>query len=227
MKSERELSAMDNPELVEYIASMSAQVDKDKEEAKTAMEKEHEDAKKAMEDKEHEAKKAMEDEEKKHDAVKQAVLKAMENDDKEEAMKAVLKAMGDDDNKEHEAKKAMEDDDEKKALKAQVTYLADTIKTPKIQYLTKVYQAALTPKETITEYVAEWNKQTPQQLDAEIKKLGPLINTITQTQLNAEVPEMVIPTMSTLPTSDSTYKGSVDVSKISKMSDAELFGGHN
>lgn len=226
MKSARELSAMDNPELVEYIASMSAQVDKDKEEAKTAMEKEHEDAKKAMEDKEHEAKKAMEDEEKKHEAVKQAVLKAMENEDKEEAKKAVLKAMGDND-KEHEAKHAMEDDEEKKALKAQVTYLATTVKAPKIQYLTKVYQAALTPKETIEEYVAEWNKQTPQQLDAEIKKLGPLINTITQTQMNAEVPEMVIPTMSTLPIGDSVYKGSIDTSKITKMSDAELFGGHN
>jgi len=130
------------------------------------------------------------------------------------------------DNEKHEAKSA-EDDEEKKALKAQVTYLANSVKAPKIQYLTKVYQAALTPKETITEYVAEWNKQTPQQLDAEIKKLGPLINTITQTQMNAEVPEMVIPTMSTLPTGDSTYKGSVDTSRITKMSDAELFGGHN
>jgi len=108
-----------------------------------------------------------------------------------------------------------------------LTYLAQVVKNPKIQYLTKVYQAALTPEATLKEYVADWKEKTPQQLDAEIKKIAPLVQTLTQTnQMDASTPELEIPMMSTLPTPHS-YSASVDLSKINKMSDKDLFRSHN
>ena len=167
----------------------------------------------------------MDEEEKKHEATMKAVLKAMEEDDHEKRKEAVKSAMEDNhEDKDKDAKRAMEDDDEKKALKAQVTYLATVVKNPKIQYLTKVYQAALTPEATLKEYVADWNGKTPQQLDAEIKKIAPLVQTLTQTnQMDAATPELEIPMMSTLPTSTTSYQGSVDLSKINKMTDKDLF----
>ena len=232
-KTEQELSAMKTEELVEYVASLSAEVDKKDKEANYAMDKKDKDAKTAMEDKEDNHKSAMDEEEKKHEAVLKAVLKAMEEDDHEKRKEAVKSAMDDDkhdNDKNKEAKRAAEeDDDEKKALKAEVTYLANYNKSPKIQYLKKVYQAALTPEATITKYVAEWEGKTLPQLDAEIKKIAPLIQTLTQNNQMDAVTQtsdnFEIPMMSTLPTPNSSYSGSVDLSKINKMSDQDLFNG--
>jgi len=240
-KTTQELSAMKTEDLVEYVASLSAEVDKKEHDANYAMDKKDHDAKTAMDEKdeehktamEHERKMAMEHEDKKHEATLKAVLKAMEEDDHEKRKDAVKSAMEKEhktamehghEDKNKDAKQAMEDDDEKKALKAQVTYLATVVKNPKIQYLTKVYQAALTPEATLKEYVADWNGKTPQQLDAEIKKITPLVQTLTQTnQMDAATPEIEIPMMSTLPTPTTSYQGSVDLSKINKMSDKDLF----
>jgi len=227
-KTKQELSDMKSEDLVEYVASLSADVDKKNEEAKSAMDNKDDEHKTAMDDKEHETKTAMEDEKKNHEAVMKAVLKAMDEDDHEKRKEAVKSAMEDNDHKEKEATVhgTEDDDNEKKALKAEVTYLANKIKKPQIQYLKRVYEASLTDEATIKKYETQWNEKTAQQLDAEIEKIAPLVRTLTETsQLDASIPsEISIPMQSTLPTSShNTYKGSVDLSKISKMSDKDLF----
>jgi hypothetical protein len=220
-KTKEELTSMDIPELVSYVANLTAEVEHKDDEHKQALKAQDEEHKKETED----AKKAQEehDEEKKKDAAKlAAVLKAMDEDDHEKREAMIKSAMEDDEEHKKDAKKAEhEEDEEKKALKAEVTYLASLVKKPKIDYLTSVYQASNTPKNTLNEYIADWNRKSSKQLDAEIAK----------TQHLAEV--IATPTEdkpfgfsgATLHPAGQEFSASKDFEKIEKMSPSEAFSG--
>jgi hypothetical protein len=223
-KTIEEISKMKQEDLVEFVASLSAKaddVDKKHEEAKKAMEEKH---KEAIDNKEKESKKALDEEHKKNEATLKAVLKAMEEDDPEKRKEAVKAAI---DHKDDEHKEGTShDDEEKKAMKAEITYLAAELKKPKIEYLAKVYQAANTPEDKLKEYVADWETKTAKQLDAAIEQVKPLIDSIESvTQFEANKTEKSPFGFSTAspPTSSKTFAASKEFEKIEKMSTEDLF----
>ena len=196
-KTKEELSAMDIPELVTYVASLTADVEHKDDEHKQAIlkaeeekkEEEAKQAKKAEEEKEEAVRQAMDDEHKKDAARMEAVLKAMDEKDPEKRKEAIKNAMKEsEEEKNNDANKARKADHEKeeenKALKAEVSYLASQINLPKIDYLKKVYEASNTDAAKIREYVAEWEKMDTKQLDGAIDKVKPLVETLNSTNGN-------------------------------------------
>jgi ParB-like chromosome segregation protein Spo0J len=215
-KSKDELTSMDVPELITYVASMTAEVDH--------VDDKHKEALKAMEEenekKVNDAKKASEEELKKKEAKLAAVLKAMDEKDPEKKEAMIKSAMEDDEDHKKDAKKAQEEDEEKKALKAEVTYLANKIKKPQIEFLTNVYQAANTPKEELEVYIAEWNKKNSEQLDAEIKKTQHLAETV---GYSADQEKSPFGFSGAKLASGPEFSASKSLEKIDKMSPAEAF----
>lgn len=220
-------------ELQSKVEELSAQVD----ESKKTIDNKEKEAKSAMEEKDKEHKEAMGEEQKKHEAMmnenkeKHEALKASlqaeidkETDEKKkEGMKAALKAM-DEEHKEKEAKSAKygEDDEEKKALKAEVQYLANVVKEPKINYLKQVYEAAKTPEEDLKEYVANWEKMDGPQLDAAIKQTERLAGRIKES-FEASQKNPFGPTMSAKPTKVESFSAEKTYGKIDETSDKDLF----
>ncbi len=231
-KTKDELHSMDIPELVEYVASLTSQVEHKDDEHKQAMDEKEKDAKKAQDekdDKEEEAKKAkkaQDEEEKKHEGLRAALLKAMDEPD-DKKREAMIKTAMDEDEK-HESKKGKtamgDDDEEKKALKAEITYLSASIKQPKIDYLTKVYKASNTPDKELGAYVAEWIKKSPQQLDAEIKKTAHLAEVVSYQA--EEKPNPFGFNGAPNPISGPAYEANnSDFKKIDKMTPDQAFSG--
>ena len=225
-------------EMSAKVDTLSSQVDEKEKEHKDAMDKMDEKHKTAMYDmdkknhdamdeKEKDAKKAMNDEKEHHEAVLKAVLKANEEEDKDkraELVKAALKAM-DEKNDEHESstvKADHENDEEKKAMKAQLDYQDKIIKMPKLQILTAAYEGVGTEKSKLAEYVADWNKMTPQQLDGAIEKAKPIIELTGKTIEIPQAPLGLSQGMSAF--TGSTKSGNEEFSaKVDKMSVEELF----
>ncbi len=232
-------------ELNTEVTELKAEVEKEKEEHKTAMEEKEKEAKTATEEKEKEAKKAQEEKEKekdKHEAsyksMHDKMHKAMDeekDEKKKEGMKAALSAMedehkkekeGDMDNpKEYERKgkgyKSEEEKEKEREHKAQITYLTAEVMKPKIKQLTQLYQASKTSENDIKSYSAEWEKQTPQQLDAEIIKMEKIIGQIPQS-FEAERTPFGFSTSRTL-RKPSQYDAAKVSDKVEKMSDSDLF----
>ncbi len=222
-------------ELSEKVDQLNAQVDTEKKDHKEAMDnkdKEHKDAmdekeKNAMDEKDKEAKKAN-DEKEKHESVLKAMHKAMDDEKdekKKEGMKAVLEAMKADDTvkkiNEQEGNYSNEDKEEKKAMKAEITYLASLVKKPIIDQLTQIYQGAKTPESDIKEYVADWNKMTPEQLDGALKKVAHLVGA----RKSYEAVEKKSPfgfSTGTAP-GQRQFSASKAFEKIDKASDSDLF----
>jgi hypothetical protein len=213
-KSKDELTSMDVPELITYVASLSAEVDHKDDEHKEALKAVEEENEKKVND----AKKAQEEENKKNEAKLAAVLKAMDEKDPEKK-EAMIKSAMDDHEDKKDAKKAEDEDEEKKALKAEVTYLAQQIKKPKIDFLKSVYKASSTPDAEIEVYVAEWNKKSSEQLDAEIKKTQHLAEAVGFT---AEVEKSPFG-FSGAKLHGPEFSASKSFEKIDKMSPAEAF----
>lgn len=225
-KSERELQQLDVPELVTYFASYTAAMDEDKKDAKKAMEEKEKDAKKAMDDKIEENKNAMDEEHKKDASRMAAVLKAMDEEDPEKRKEAVKSAMEDENKDKDHTAMDMKDDEEKKALKAQVTYLANKTKLPTINYLKQVYTAAKVDDSTLKTYEAEWSEMTPQQLDAAVEKVKPLVESMGITSFEAETEKSPFG-FSTLPTPSKVeeFSASKEFQKIDKMTPEQLMNG--
>jgi len=185
------------------------------------MDKEHKDAMDEEEEKAKKAKKAQEEDEKKVEAKMAAILKAMDEDDHEKR-EALVKAAMEEDEKKHEG--MGDDDEEKKALKAEVTYLSAAIKQPKIERLTNIYKASKTPEEQIKSFVAEWEKKTPKQLDAELKKTEHLAETV-QFDIIPDNPFHFGGTPAPAPV-DEPYSASDETfKKIDKMTPDQAFSG--
>ena len=235
---------MSAEEQLDHLKQLNAQVEHKDDDHKQAMDEEkknHESALKAQED-EHK-KEAQDDEKKNHDAqedkdkkLEAAILKAMEEPDKEKREAAIRSAMEDhmkknhegQDNDEHKKEAQEKDDEEKKAMRAEITYLNAERNAKKIKHLESIYKAAQTPEETLKEYKAEWEKMTPKQLDAAVEHIKPLISTL---ELSADKPSeednpfgwkgAQAPAELSASVSDKRFD------KIDKMSDSELFGGNN
>lgn len=223
---------MDIPELIEYFGSAEKHYEGKLTAAKTAQEDKDKEHKEAMDKKEEEAKKAKRasEEEKEKDAVVlKAIKSAMEEKDPEKREAAIKSAM-----EEHDKKKDTndasnhEDDEEKKALKAQITFLANKIKEPQLDYLKKVYQAAKTDESTLNEYMDEWKEMTPEQLDGAIKKVKPLVESMNMNSFDAEKSEPRNPfgyNAGTIPKDTKQFDASETFKKIDDMSAEEAFGG--
>lgn len=231
-KAFSELSA---EEQVDHVKKLESQVEHKDDEHKQAMEdekKNHESALKDMDD-EHK-KEAMDDDKKNHNAqdekdkkLEAAILKAMEEEDKDKREAAIRSAMENHMTKKDEGKDtatAMHEDEEKKALKAQVTYLTAQANKPKIEYLAAIYKAAGVEEKTITEYTADWTKLNGEQLDGAIEKVKPLIENIPEFQANKEEKKPFGFSTTEIPTELSGAVGNDKrMDKIEKMSDTELF----
>lgn len=201
-----------------------AEVEKKENEHKEAMDDKEKEHKDAMEEKEKEAKRAEDDEKKNHDAVLKAVLKAMDEDDPEKRKEAIKSAM-DEKHKEHESSTKTaehENDEEKKAMKAQLEYQDKIMKKPKLQILEAAYAGVGTDKSKLAEYVADWNKLTLPQLDAAIEQAKPIIELSGQTIESQPTPLGLSKGLSEF--TGSTKTGNEEYSaKIDKMSTEELF----
>ena len=223
-------------EMSAKVDTLSSQVDDKEKEHKDAMDKMDEKHKTAMYDmdkknhdamdeKEKDAKKAMDDEKEKHDAVLKAVLKAMDEEDKDERaslLKAAMDISHKDDEHTETAKTADHlKDEENKAMKAQLDYQDTIIKKPKLQILEAAYTNAGVEKETVEGYKADWNKMSLPDLDKAINLAKPII------ELSGKVIET--PTPLGLSQGLSTFTGSIKSgneefsAKVDKMSLEELF----
>lgn len=240
MDTTKAFTEMTAEEQADHVKELRAQVEHKDDEHKQAMddeEKKHESALKAMEDEkkkeaQNEKEKEKEAQDEKNKKLEAAIMKAMEDhpDDKDKREAAIRSAMEDHMKKEegmheeHEKKQAMEDDEEKKALKAQVTYLTAQHNLPKIEYLAAIYKAAGVEEKKITEYTADWKKQTGKQLDAAIEKVKPLIDNIPEFQGSKPEKKPFGFSTTEIPTELSGAVGNDKrIDKIEKMSDTELF----
>lgn len=168
---------------------------------------EHAEAKKADAEKDEDMKEA-----------KKMLKAATEEQDPEkvkEKVQAAYKKMGM--KAEGEARKAdtlkeEEEKTEKEAMKAELS-------KSRLQILTAAYKGRVDEK-TLTEYTAQWKKQSFKQLDAEIEKIKPFVAKTIIAQKEESQPLG----FSTLQFSASTNKDEYSA-KIHEMSDADLFGG--
>ena len=209
-------------ELTAKVASMEEKTEK--------MESAMEDTKKEKE--EMAKKKGMEDKEKKDEEkeagnklgkhkMTAAILQAMEEEDPDKRKAAVKKAMD-----EEEEKKEGEDDDKNKKMeeqKAQIDSLTRTVAAPKITYLGEVYKQTGLEEDKITEMKAGWEKMSIVELEAEVTRIKPFIDSLESQAATQPAGIPVGPTVSPM------FSGSVKkddyMAKIEKADAAELFNG--
>lgn len=240
----KDISEMSLEELSDHVTTLSAQVDEEKKnnkEALKSMDEKNEKEKEAM-DEEH--KKEMKDaQEHKDDEHKEkmsklqaAILKAMEEEDKDKREAMIKSAM-----EEHtkEEKMSMEEEqkknhtgmndeekEENKAMKAQITYLSAQVNKPRLEYLEAVYKAAKTPEDDLKEFKSDWEKMDTKQLDGAIKKTKPLVDSMPEFSVGkTETQSPFGFTGADIPKEFSANINDKQLKKIDDMSDAELFEG--
>lgn len=150
-----------------------------------------------------------------HKAMK-AAMDEKDESKKAEAMKEAMKhykAEDDSEDKKVDAKKAEEEKEEKEAMKAELA-------KSRLQVLTAAYKNRVDEK-TLTEYTAQWNKQSFKQLDAEIEKIKPFIGKTIPKQ-ESQIPLSPMGSTMTFSASktDDEYSAKVD-----KMTVDQLFNG--
>ena len=100
-----------------------------------------------------------------------------------------------------------------------------SINKPKLDYLTKVYQAANTPDKDLKEYVAEWQEMTSKQLDGAINKTKQLVDSMGIQTFEADAEKSPFGFSSpSIPTKQESFSASVEFKKIDEMSPSEAFG---
>jgi len=149
-----------------------------------------------------------------HKDAKKADKDMTEEEKKEEEKKAMMK-------KAEEDKKT---EDEKKAMKATITYLEGIVKQPKIKTLTAAFEGRV-DDEKLKSFSASWTKMSVEQLDAEIDKITPLLESL---GYEAETNETPIPLGFSSPEipamEGSTIKNDTYLASVDKMSVEDLFG---
>ena len=232
-------------DLTTQVKELTAQVENKIEENKvkdsthkTAMDDMKKDHKDAMEkkDDEHNSQIVHKDDEHKeaYKSMYESMYKAMEmekDDTKKEGMKATLKAMDEMHKKESmKADKELppkyehtseEEKQKDREHRAEITYLTGQVNKLKINELTALYQASKTSEEDIKSYSAEWEKQTSEQLDAEIKKMMKIIGSVPQ-QLDAERSPFGFSTQNSIKR-NKQFDAAKLTDKVDKLSDSELF----
>jgi hypothetical protein len=150
-------------------------------------------------------------------AAQQAELK--KRDDELAALKACkhFKGMDEEEDKKDEEKEDEDKkDEEKEAMKAELIYLRKQASLPKITFLEKAFEGRIDAK-ALAAMRVEWEKQTPEQLDAEIQKIKPFVAMQTpQTQEPIGFSSLELP---------APFTGAVQdeyIAKINKMSVSEL-----
>ena len=193
------------------------------------MKKENESMKKKMAEMEEEKKKEGNDSDNDKDNDKDkkmeaAIKTAMEEEDPKKRMDAVKKAMED-----HEKEKMAEDDDKDKMAEtetkmkeqqATIDTLTKELTGPKITYLANVYKGTDIGETAFKELSASWGKMSMSDLDNEIARIQPLVNSDFAASVNTETKVPVSPGTGAIEYSG-TAKDDI-LTKIDEKSGADL-----